>query len=68
MNIHIELIRRGGVDLSELLTRDGWALEDERDALWVSHPDVPDEATARNRLNRLGILTSPTLRIEFERA
>jgi hypothetical protein len=45
----------------------GWDLEGESDwAVTASRPDVPDEATARSRLNDLGLLTSRNLRIHFD--
>jgi hypothetical protein len=64
MNVHIEFVRSGG-DLSRLLRRDGWSLDHDHHAFSASHPEVLDESAARNRLCRLGILTSPAVRIEF---
>jgi hypothetical protein len=66
MNIYIEFVRSGG-DLSRLLRRDGWLLDRHRHAFSASHPEVPDETAARTRLYRLGILTSPAVRIEFSK-
>jgi hypothetical protein len=57
---------RGRVDLLRTLWADGWTLQDERDdAFLAEHPGVADEAAARRRLSRLGLLTSSGLRIEF---
>jgi hypothetical protein len=54
--------------LEEILANDGWELLVESDhAIFANHPEVPDEPTARSRLDRLGLLTSRRHRIEFER-
>lgn len=50
-----------------MLERDGWAIESDGDAFFANNPDVADEPAARNRLDRLGLLTSARVRIEFER-
>jgi hypothetical protein len=50
----------------EVLTNDGWKLERQRDeSLLARHPQVADEGAARSRLCHLGLLTSPSLCIEF---
>jgi hypothetical protein len=57
---------RDPAGLIRALRGDGWDLEGESDwAVTASRPDVLDEATAR-RLNDLGLLTSPALRIHFD--
>ena len=49
------------------LRGDGWDLQGEADwAVWGTHPDVPDEASARERLDRLGLLISRSPRIRFD--
>jgi hypothetical protein len=68
MKIHIELLRRDKCNLPVLLEKDGWTLENRDGCFSVSHPDVPDEIAARTRLYHLGLLTSPTVRIEFKRS
>jgi hypothetical protein len=47
------------------LQQDGWRLDNEESHLTAYHPQVRDEQDARGRLCRLGLLTSPVLRIEF---
>jgi hypothetical protein len=57
---------RGRVDLGPLLQADGWTLEAGRgDAVVAEHSGLADEAAARSRLDRLGLLTSGQLRIDF---
>jgi hypothetical protein len=68
MNIRIELLRkhRQSQHLLQTLEKDGWAVQREPDQfLSARHPLVADEAAARSRLGRLGLLTSRSLRIEF---
>jgi hypothetical protein len=49
-----------------LLLRDGWMMEaGEGPGFCVSHPQVGNEAEARGRLDRLGLLTSGRLVIAF---
>jgi hypothetical protein len=65
MRVSFQLFR-GRFDLRRILQADGWLLESGRgDAFLAGHPGVADEAAARGRLARLGLLTSPGLRIEF---
>lgn len=67
MRVHLQLLR-DGTRLEETLQNDGWRLESAySEILSVQHPMVKDEAGARQRLHRLGLLTSPYLRIDFER-
>jgi hypothetical protein len=65
MNVRFEVLH-GGMDLRRLLREDGWVIENRPD-LSASHPEVTTESDARRRLSRLGILTSPALRIAFPR-
>jgi hypothetical protein len=51
----------------QALRGDGWRLQDEPGgAVRGAHPDVANEAAARERLARLGLLTSGALRIRFD--
>jgi hypothetical protein len=51
----------------QALRGDGWDLEGEADrAVRGTHPEVPDEAAARCRLDRLGLLTSRSVRIRSD--
>ena len=53
----------------QALRGDGWDLEGEADwAVRGTHPEAPDEAAARERLHRLGLLTSRGLLIRFDRS
>jgi hypothetical protein len=55
--------------LQESLRADGWQLVRQRDnQVTAEHPLVKDEATARIRLQDLGLLTSAALYIEFIRS
>src|SRR5262245_26809655 len=58
MKLHIQFLRpRHREPLREALQKDGWHLTPAADAgLRASHPEVRDEATARDRLGRLGVL------------
>ena len=68
MHLRIQLLRDPD-DLRHALRRDGWKLEAGRqDTVVASHPAVPDEVAARDRLQHLGLLTSSCLRIDFCRA
>ena len=53
----------------KILQKDGWHLqsEEQSNALRARHVDVGEESAARERLNDLGLLTSRTCRIEFQR-
>ena len=51
----------------QALRGDGWDLEGEADrAVRGTHPEVPDEAAARCRLGRLGLLTSRSVRVRSD--
>jgi hypothetical protein len=46
----------------------GWKLRGEgKGQVLAEHPLVSDEATARERLNEMGLLVSRSLGIDFER-
>jgi hypothetical protein len=65
MRLRIQLLHRGEA-VKEHLQRDGWKLKAESvDTLSACHTTVDSELAARRRLHGLGLLTSPTLRIEF---
>ena len=65
MRVRIELLRRSEA-VRAALRKDGWAVESgQGDTLFVRHPEVPNQNTARSRLHGLGLLTSRSLRIEF---
>jgi hypothetical protein len=65
MKLHLRLLRKAE-ELQEALENDGWNLQGEtRELLCAKHPEVNDERTARVRLDRLGLLTSSSLAIEF---
>jgi hypothetical protein len=53
----------------QALRGDGWDLRSgPGEAVEGTHPDVADEGEARERLHELGLLTSPGLRIRFDRS
>ena len=53
----------------QALRGDGWQLRDEPGGVVLgTHPAVPDEAAARERLDGLGLLTSRALLIRFDRS
>jgi hypothetical protein len=65
MHIRLEFLD-DAAPMEYALRRDGWRLCRAGPGLVAaSHRDVPDEARARERLDRLGLLTSPLLRVEF---
>jgi hypothetical protein len=66
MIVRVELLGQAEA-VRDLLLADGWEVESGPEhSLLISHPGVPDEEAARERLDRLGLLTSPSLRIDFE--
>jgi hypothetical protein len=66
MQVHVQQCRTCR-NLRKTLLRDGWRMEaEDPDSLHISHPEVPDEQAARDRLSRLGLLTSARLRIAFQ--
>jgi hypothetical protein len=67
MRLHLRFLRQAG-KLQAAFRNDGWELEREKDeTLQARHPEVTDESAARTRLYRLGLLTSSSLSIEFQR-
>ena len=65
MRTHFQFLRQHG-KIQKLLQYDGWKLESGQcKSQYAQHPLVPDEISARNRLDQLGLLTSYCLRIEF---
>jgi hypothetical protein len=62
MRVEIRFLRRAE-SLKQVLQKDGWKLVQHT----ATHPEVRDEQAARNRLCDLGLLTSPALRIAFDR-
>lgn len=53
--------------IRELLSQDGWQTKLTTDnRIEASHPKVADEEQARERLYPLGLLTTGTVRIEWE--
>jgi hypothetical protein len=66
--IRFHFLRDAAIQL-QALRGDGWQLQDEPGGVVLgTHPDVPDEAAARERLHRLGLLTSGDLLIRFDRS
>jgi hypothetical protein len=65
VHVSLELLRRSE-SILVALREDGWRVESGPGvAVCARHPRVPDENAARRRLQRLGLLTSGSLRIEF---
>ena len=65
MKMHIQVLWRNMEVLSRL-QRDGWEVDaSEPDSLSAKHCEVADEAEARCHLHKLGLLTSPAVRISF---
>jgi hypothetical protein len=66
MVIRFHFLRDAATPL-QALRGDGWRLQDEPGGVVRgTHPEAPDEAAARERLARLGLLTSGALRIRFD--
>jgi hypothetical protein len=65
MNLHLQFLRPSNA--LGTLQGDGWEIEPESETwILVKHVDVPDEIAARKRLDRLGLLTSRSIRIDFQ--
>jgi hypothetical protein len=65
MKVHLRFLRHAGT-IQEALQNDGWRLgRDQDQSLFARHPEVADQGDARSRLQRLGLLTSSALHIEF---
>ena len=68
MRLRLRFLRRKEL-IQESLRADGWELVRQRDnQVTAEHPLVKDEASARIRLQDLGLLTSAALYIEFIRS
>ena len=67
MNIRVEVLR-AVPGIRELLVEDGWRLEKGEEAGLRASLRVQDQYDARNRLLRLGLLTSAHIRVGIERA
>ena len=66
MRVHFSFLRFQDT-LRGLLITDGWKFEPDQDQTHhAKHVLVRDESAARTRLDRLGLLTSAHLRIEFD--
>ena len=65
MNIHVEVLR-AVPGIRELLVNDGWRLENGEEAGLRASLRVQDQYDARNRLLRLGLLTSAHIRVGIE--
>ena len=66
MILHVQLFEHAEA-MQEILRRDGWKVKAQPDGSFtISHPHVPDEEAARDRLDQLGLLTSPAVRFDFE--
>ena len=51
-----------------VLRADGWVLEEDQSGVIHAHrEDIPDEASTRQRLFKLGLLTSAFVQIRFDR-
>jgi hypothetical protein len=67
MRISVQVFRKRRL-FQQALRKAGWKICDPTaDPIEVTHPDVHDEPTARLRLAEIGLLTSPDVRVEFQR-
>ena len=65
MDVYFEVLAKE-FPLRAVLEEAGWEVEDDgADHFTASHRDVEDESAARERLEKLGLLTSVQVRIEF---
>jgi hypothetical protein len=65
MMIHFELLRHAA-EVHETLRNNGWRIDSiHRNSVSASHPEVQDQAMARGQLNKMGLLTSRSVRITF---
>jgi hypothetical protein len=68
MKVHIQALRRN-TEVLERLQGDGWEVDASRqDSLSARHHAVANEAEARRRLHRLGLLTAAAIRVTFTAA
>jgi hypothetical protein len=65
MKLDIQLLRQS-TEILEQLNGDGWKMEPREEGfLYAWHHRVGDNWKARHRLHRLGLLTSPAIRVTF---
>jgi hypothetical protein len=65
MMVHFELLRHAA-EVHETLRNNGWRIDSiHRNSVSASHPEARDQATARGRLHKMGLLTSRCVRISF---
>ena len=68
MVIRFHVLRDAAIPL-QALRGDGWQFQSEPGGVVLgTHPDVANEAAARERLHALGLLTSGALLIRFDRS
>ena len=68
MRVHLRFLQRRE-PIEESLRLDGWQLERHQDdGVTAQHPLVKDEAAARIRLQKLGLLISASVYIDFIRS
>ncbi len=65
MNVYIEVLRTVA-GIRELLLTDGWRVEEAETPGIRASLRVKDQDDARNRLLKLGLLTSSSIRIGIE--
>jgi hypothetical protein len=66
VKLHIQLLHDHEA-VHDRLRRHGWRLDKVGNSRYAAtHPAVVDQATARDRLHTVGLLTSSALRIQFE--
>lgn len=65
MTLLIEPLTISALEIVDLLTKDGWVLEDQDGKIVCSHEAVTDNYSARLRLQHLKLLTSSKVRIFF---
>jgi hypothetical protein len=66
MKMHLQFLRESEA-IRKKLEKDGWDFEWKQDgSLMVRHDLVRDQSACRSRLHHLGLLTTSSVRIEFE--
>ena len=68
MHVSIQMLKEDDT-VQMTLQKDGWHFQSNEKThdVRAKHPRVHQESEARQRLNDLGLLTSRTCRIEFQR-
>ena len=67
MEVRFEFLRHFS-EIGKALHDDGWCVETQGNNYFSAHhPEALNEFTARSRLLKLGLLTSSSLRIEFQK-